>query len=134
MMENSNLVAMIPVDQRWANEEMHWDHPAEKLLGRLKEKTRGRVIRTDQIPSGNEPPQKPNEATDRDWQSFITQLEWDHSSDRLWVQSTRTWIAGNGTTAQPREIDEDMVIGRIGEILDSQENYPMTAVAGTEIF
>ena len=56
MMENSNLVAMIPVDQRWANEEMHWDHPAEKLLGRLKEKTRGRVIRTDQIPSGNEPP------------------------------------------------------------------------------
>jgi beta-lactamase superfamily II metal-dependent hydrolase len=88
MMVSSNLVAMIPVDQRWANEEMHWDHPAEKLLGRLKDRTRGRVIRTDQIPSGDEMPAKPNDAFDRDWKSFIAQLDWDRSPDRLWVQYT----------------------------------------------
>ena len=88
MMENADLVAMIPVDQNWANNEMRWEHPAEKLLDRLKEKTRGRIIRTDDIPSGDELPKKPDEATESEWQTFTRQLDWDRSSNKLWIQYT----------------------------------------------
>ncbi|MEI6704760.1 MAG: hypothetical protein WCL71_14705, partial [Deltaproteobacteria bacterium] len=88
IMESRDLVAMIPVDQSWANGTMHWDHPAESLLDRLKAKTGGRIIRTDRIPSGDERPSKPDEVTETEWQSFITRLDWDRSPDRLWVQYT----------------------------------------------
>lgn len=88
MMESADLVAMIPVDQNWANNEMRWEHPAEKLLDRLKEKTRGRIIRTDDIPLGDKLPKKPDEATESEWQAFIKQLDWDRSPDKLWIQFT----------------------------------------------
>ncbi len=88
MMESANLVAMIPVDQKWANNVMRWEHPAEKLVHRLKEKTRGRIIRTDGIPLGDEAPKKPDEATESEWQAFIKQLDWDRSPDKLWIQYT----------------------------------------------
>lgn len=88
MMESADLVAMIPVDQNWANNEMRWEHPAEKLLDRLTEKTRGRIIRTDDIPLGGEFPKKPDEATESEWQAFIKQLDWDRSPDKLWIQYT----------------------------------------------
>jgi hypothetical protein len=92
VMESPNLVAMIPVDQRWANDRMHWEHPAEKLLARLKEKTRGRIIRTDEIPSGDQKPPKPREATASEWEAFTNQelLDWDRSGERLWIQYTVT--------------------------------------------
>ncbi len=88
MMESSDLVAMIPVNQNWANRKMRWEHPAEKLLERLKEKTRGRIIRTDDIPSGGKRPEKPDESTNSEWKAFIKQLDWDHSRDKLWIQYT----------------------------------------------
>jgi hypothetical protein len=87
MMKSADLVAMIPVDQKWANAG-GWEHPAEKLLDRLREKARGRIIRTDEIPSGNEPPEKPEKITEEEWQAFIEQLDWDRSPDRLWIQYT----------------------------------------------
>jgi hypothetical protein len=88
MMESADLVAMIPVNQNWANNKMRWEHPAERLLNRLKEKTKGRIIRTDDIPSGNKRPKKPDEATKSEWRAFIKQLDWDRSPDKLWIQYT----------------------------------------------
>jgi len=88
MMESPDLVAMIPVDQDWANNEMRWEHPAEKLLDRLKERTMGRIIRTDEIPPGDEPPGMPDGATEAEWRAFTDQLNWDRSSDKLWIQYT----------------------------------------------
>jgi beta-lactamase superfamily II metal-dependent hydrolase len=87
-MENTDLVAMIPVDQKWAKAEMGWEHPAEKLLDRLKEKTKGRIIRSDEIPAANNPPDKPDEATDAEWLNFISQLDWDRGPYRMWIQYT----------------------------------------------
>ncbi|MDH4211988.1 MAG: hypothetical protein OEV79_11135 [candidate division WOR-3 bacterium] len=87
-MDSPELVAMIPVDQKWAKERMGWEHPAEHLLDRLKEKARGRVMRTDDIPIKTKLPKKPTEATKKEWKAFSKQLAWDHSADRLWVQYT----------------------------------------------
>jgi hypothetical protein len=87
-MDSPELVAMIPVDEKWANEDMGWEHPAEHLLDRLKEKARGRVIRSDSIPIKTKPPKRPAEATKKEWKSFVKQLAWDHSAARLWVQFT----------------------------------------------
>ena len=87
-MQSTGLVAMIPVDQKWANEEMHWEHPAEGLLERLQDRTHGRIIRTDDIPSGNAPPHRPVQATEGEWQAFLEQLDWDRGPDRLWIQYT----------------------------------------------
>ena len=88
MMESSDLVAMIPVNEDWANNKMGWEHPAEKLLDRLKEKTRGRIIRMDGIPEGDEPPKRPDEATETEWQDFIRRLDWDRGEHKLWIQYT----------------------------------------------
>jgi hypothetical protein len=88
MMESADLVAMIPVDQNWANEVMDWEHPAEKLLKRIEEKSRGRIVRTDQIPGGDEPPTKPAQATEEEWGAFVAQLDWDRGPRRLWIQYT----------------------------------------------
>jgi len=46
MMTSDELVAMIPVDQEFAGKKK-WSMPFDPLLRRLKEKTRGRVIRSD---------------------------------------------------------------------------------------
>lgn len=88
MMKSKELVALIPVDQKWANEKMGWKHPAENLLSRIETKTRGRIIRTDDIPAGDKPPGKPNEAEESEWQAFTRQLDWDRSPNRLWIQYT----------------------------------------------
>ena len=89
MMASPNLVAMIPVDEEWANQEKHWEHPAEKLLERLKEKTRNRIIRTDKIPTKRRPG-KPSHVVRSEWNILTKQLDWDHSSDKLWIQYTVT--------------------------------------------
>ncbi|MCX6005040.1 MAG: hypothetical protein NT082_05145 [Chloroflexi bacterium] len=92
MMDDTNLVAMIPVDEKWAKAEMHWEHPAEKLLEQLCIKTGGRIMRTDEIPLGNKPPAKPDEANESEWNSFIRKLDWDRSTSdagqSLWIQYT----------------------------------------------
>jgi len=46
-MDPDNLVAMIPVDQVWANSVEHWEHPALKLLGVLEQKTKNRLLRAE---------------------------------------------------------------------------------------
>ena len=88
LMDQPDLVAMIPVDQKWAFEAMHWEHPAEKLLARLEEKSSGRVIRTDQIPSGSELPDHPANLPEGEWKDFLQHLDWDRSPEALWIQFT----------------------------------------------
>lgn len=87
MMDSPDLVAMIPVDEKWANNKMRWEHPAEKLLNRLTERTKGRIIRTDEIPEGNNIPEIPDESADSEWEAFIDQLDWDRK-EKLWIQYT----------------------------------------------
>jgi beta-lactamase superfamily II metal-dependent hydrolase len=86
LMENPELVAMIPVDEDWANDSMHWEHPAKKLYERLEQKTKGRIIRTDEIPGGNEPPSKPLHISKKAWDDFCKNLDWDKSGEDLWIQ------------------------------------------------
>jgi hypothetical protein len=90
MMQSGELVAMIPVDEEWAREVQGWEHPAEKLLDRLYEKCKGRILRTDDIPYGNSPPGRPEEATGHEWHDFVRRLDWDRSEHGLWVQFTVT--------------------------------------------
>ena len=88
MLDDSSLVAMIPVDQKWANEQMHWEHPALKLLERLEEKTKNRLLRTDKIDSISEAPQKPDNMDNNEWQNFLKAVDWDKNPDKLWIQYT----------------------------------------------
>ena len=88
LMTNENLVAMIPVDEAWANEKMNWEHPSHNLLARLKTKTKGRIIRSDDIPPKGEKPKKPEEASEKQWKEFLKDLKWDDSPNHLWIQYT----------------------------------------------
>jgi beta-lactamase superfamily II metal-dependent hydrolase len=88
MMESDDLVAMIPVDENWANNKMHWEHPADNLLEALTQKTRGRIIRTDEIPKGNKSLKMSDKSTEDEWKAFLKQLDWDRSNERLWIQYT----------------------------------------------
>jgi hypothetical protein len=47
LMTHRDLVAMIPVQQEFANETKNWNMPFPSLLKRLEERTAGRVIRAD---------------------------------------------------------------------------------------
>jgi hypothetical protein len=47
LMTHRDLVAMIPVQQQFANETKHWNMPFPSLLKRLDERTGRRVIRAD---------------------------------------------------------------------------------------
>ncbi len=85
-MVSQDLVAMIPVDEKWAHDAMNWEHPAQKVLERLEQKTSGRVIRTDRIPLGSQLPPQPEGLHPDEWQSFISNLKWD--PDHLWIQFT----------------------------------------------
>ncbi|MFA5348665.1 MAG: hypothetical protein WC294_11050, partial [Methanoregula sp.] len=87
MMDSPEFVAMIPVDADWALRTMGWHHPEDKIVARLMQKARGRVIRSDRIPKGNTF-DKPEEARDADWEVFLKNLEWDRSPDGLWIQYT----------------------------------------------
>jgi hypothetical protein len=48
MMTNDDLLAMVPVDEKFANTVKHWQMPWPDLLARLKERTAGRILRADQ--------------------------------------------------------------------------------------
>jgi beta-lactamase superfamily II metal-dependent hydrolase len=89
MMASIELVALIPVDEKWAKDVMGWDHPDEKLTARLMEMARGRVLRSDRIPESGSI-SKPMEATDKEWESFQKRLQWDAGPERLWIQYTVT--------------------------------------------
>jgi hypothetical protein len=86
MMDSVDLVAMLPVDEAWAKDTQDWEHPAEKLYQRLRERCRGRIIRSDEIPDGDVAPAKPAEATEAEWHAFLAGLDWDRGSDKLWIE------------------------------------------------
>ena len=90
LMDDSDLVVMIPVDEAWAKEKMNWEHPAENLLTHLKEKAKNRVVRTDRIKDLPGDLIKPVGYSQVDWNGFISRLTWDKSSDNLWVQYSMT--------------------------------------------
>jgi hypothetical protein len=84
---NRDLVAMIPVDEKWAHDVVHWNHPDPKLLPELKQHARGRVLRSDQIPDGNSM-EMPPESLENEWNEFQKKVKWDRSPARLWIQYT----------------------------------------------
>jgi len=88
MMTDPDLVAMIPVNEKWARDVMDWEHPSPAVLAPLLEKTRGRVIRMDEIPTGDAPPARPENTSPELWQEFTNRLNWDHSPEHLWVEYT----------------------------------------------
>jgi hypothetical protein len=92
LMVSPDLVAVIPVDEAWAyaKKPQPWLHPAKTLLEKLTVRTRGRVLRSDQIPQGDRPPAQPDGASTEEWHEFTKELDWDRSPDRLWVQFTVT--------------------------------------------
>jgi hypothetical protein len=47
LMTSDELVAMIPVDQDFANNKKHWQMPYPGLLTELTKRTKGRIIRAD---------------------------------------------------------------------------------------
>ncbi len=87
MMTDPGLVAMIPVDQNWAKETPGWEHPAPKLLKKLEEKTKGRILRSDTIKKMPEVLVKPDTTTEKDWQNFLKNIDWDKDT-KNWIQYT----------------------------------------------
>jgi beta-lactamase superfamily II metal-dependent hydrolase len=88
MMTSKELVAMIPVDKTWAQTKQGWEHPANNLLTEIRNATKGRVIRMDEIPEDAEKPPMPSEEEDEDqWKEFTDNLEWD-TKNQLWIQYT----------------------------------------------
>jgi beta-lactamase superfamily II metal-dependent hydrolase len=87
MMESNELVAFIPVDAEWAKKEENWNHPEKPIVDALQRKTRGRVIRSDEIPTSGSL-SKPVQLTDGEWKAFFANLDWDKSENRLWIQYT----------------------------------------------
>jgi hypothetical protein len=103
LMEQPDLVAMIPVDEAIAHRpkgslKNGWDMPFPPLLERLQARTRGRIIRADQdvpevVPPGSGLSQK-------EWDAFRAQLhdapeffeteEGNPSDRRLYVEYTVT--------------------------------------------
>jgi hypothetical protein len=81
LMESSELVAMIPVDEDQADGKK-WKMPFEPLYKRLKEKTRGRVIRADDgLPSA-----KPPGLSEGEWDEFKKRTKSDPSGEKLWIE------------------------------------------------
>jgi hypothetical protein len=68
LMTDPGLVAFIPVDETIAREKKDWDMPFAPLLKRLKERTRGRVLRADAgFPA---PAEKPDTISAAEWKAF----------------------------------------------------------------
>jgi hypothetical protein len=66
LMDSPDLVAMIPVDQEMALEKRWLGMPFPGLLSRLREKARGRVLRSD----AKEFPRKPDDVGTAVWDEF----------------------------------------------------------------
>ena len=81
LMTNSELVALIPVDEKVARKQGAyggWDMPFPPLLARLQEKTKGRVVRADQDLSEA----KPDALSQADWDSFRA----NYRETELWME------------------------------------------------
>jgi len=82
LMTSGDLVAMVPVDHEMAARK-HWDKiPFEPLMLRLREKTRGRVLRADDPTLS-----RPATISDADWAELSARLQWGpEGSEGLWVE------------------------------------------------
>jgi hypothetical protein len=81
-----DLVAMIPVNQKWAKERNNWEHPGKELLEDLMKQTGGRIIRADtRLPST-----KPTSLSQGEWEKFLGNVQQDQSPQKLWIQYTVT--------------------------------------------
>ncbi|MBY5693632.1 hypothetical protein HFO41_33280 [Rhizobium leguminosarum] len=80
LMTHRDLVAMIPVQQEFANKSKHWNMPFPSLLKRLEEKTLGRVIRADRAKSDLQAPatdagaDMAGQLTPQEWAGFLANL------------------------------------------------------------
>ncbi len=75
-MTSPGLVAAIPVNQDFANNSKHWEMPAEALFNRLKELTRGRILRADAAwPTTDD--QCPQGLSRKEWQRFTKSINLD---------------------------------------------------------
>jgi hypothetical protein len=85
LMHSSELVAMIPVDEKQAATRgtNGWSMPFPPLEERLRQKTRGRIIRAD---TGL--PKRPASIAPSEWEAFEANVAEDPSPDKLWVQYT----------------------------------------------
>jgi beta-lactamase superfamily II metal-dependent hydrolase len=85
---DDDLVAMIPVDAKWAAKK-GWKHPYVEVLTVLGRKTKGRIIRSDT----GVLTEKPDWLSDDEWQEFEEDLkDWSKQvvkgPDGLWIQYT----------------------------------------------
>jgi beta-lactamase superfamily II metal-dependent hydrolase len=88
MMDAPGLAAMIPVDEKWAKARKRpWEHPAEKVLENLVEKTKNRVLRTDEFSLIFEELKKLDTLKDGERKNFLGQVKYD-SVTNLWVEYT----------------------------------------------
>ena len=67
LMSSPELVAMLPVDEKFANQVKHWAMPWPKLLDRLTQLARGRILRLDQGAPQNQQP-------DGAWAGFTSKV------------------------------------------------------------
>jgi hypothetical protein len=84
-MYSSELVAMIPVDEKQAATRgaSGWSMPFPPLEERLHQKMRGRIIRSD---TGL--PKRPTSIAPSEWEAFEANIAEDPGPDKLWVQYT----------------------------------------------
>jgi beta-lactamase superfamily II metal-dependent hydrolase len=75
-MASPELVAAIPVDQKFANNTKNWEMPAKALYQRLNEKTKGRVLRADWA-WPTEDDEKPSALNDGEWTRFVSSVSVD---------------------------------------------------------
>jgi hypothetical protein len=68
LMTSDELVAMLPVDEAFANQVKHWPMPWPNLYQRLTELTGGRILRLDHGAPENSQP-------DAEWVRFMNQVE-----------------------------------------------------------
>jgi len=105
MMTSPELVAMIPVDHRDAQEK-RWQMPAPELLAALERRTRGRVIRADT----GVPTEKPQDLSDLEWEDFrqsvaVTPLYIDYQvSIAQLTAGAREKLEANWTAANERRV------------------------------
>ncbi|CAO4171677.1 MBL fold metallo-hydrolase [Methylorubrum populi] len=78
-MTHPDLVAMVPVQQEFANGKKNWNMPFPSLLKRLEERSGGRVIRADRsrdelVAQAGARSGKPGELIPADWELFLSNL------------------------------------------------------------
>ena len=72
-MNSSELTALIPVSESYANNKQGWQIPHKELLDRLKEKCFHRVLRTDA--ENKKDVKKPQEISSTRWERFLKQID-----------------------------------------------------------